>query len=238
MPSTTSARCSSPAAGPRRRTRGSSTSRRYPQVPHRADGLRAASVQPDGARRRERPRDRRQLVGRRWWTSTPASTRRSSGTPRPASGQRSRRCPLRASTTRRRCCCPTGGCCRRAAGSAAPATRSATSPRTRGLLAAVPVPERRDARPAAHDRLGADDGGYGAAMTIATATPARSQGRAGAARRGHALGQHGAALRAADLHLGATASPPPSRRTPTSRRRASTCSSSSTRTECLRSPVW
>ena len=51
------------------------------------------------------------------------------------------------------------------------------------------------------DRLRAAAASYGAAMQIATREPGLDpQGRARAARRRHALEQHGAALRPADLH--------------------------------------
>ena len=97
----------------------------------------------------------------------------SSGTPRRASGGRWRRCRSRASTTRPRCCCPTGACCPRAAGSAAHATRSATSAKNAevfsppylfqadGTLAPRPV---IDSAPASI--------GYGAPSTSGPANPA------------------------------------------------------------------
>ena len=79
-----------------------------------------------------RPRDRRQLLRRRRSsTSTTASTPPSCGIRRPGSGRRWPPSRSPASTTRPRCCCPTGACCPPAAASAAPATRSATWPRTR-----------------------------------------------------------------------------------------------------------
>ena len=134
-------------------------------------------------------------------TSTPASTPPSSGAPPPASGGRSRQCRSRVSTTRARCSSPTGASFHRAAESAARATRSATSQERRALLAAVPLPGRRDARSASVDRRGAG------ANELRRADGDRNwgpdvdpQGRARPARGCHALEQHGTALRAALVH--------------------------------------
>ena len=189
-----------------------------------------------------RPRHGRQLVRRpARRPERTASTPPSNGTPPRASGGRSPRCRSRASTTRPRCCCPTGACCPRAAASAARATRSATWPRTREIFS-PPYLFQADGTlaPRPVDRLRARVDDLRRALADRHAEPGLDpQGRPRPARRGHALGQHGAALRAAVLHGRARRrSPRPRRPTPTSRRRASTCCSSSTRTACRRSRAW
>ena len=100
-------------------------------LPDLADGVRPPPVQPDRLGRRKRPGHRRKLVRR-----VPRRhecgrlSRPSCGTQRPATGRPSPRWPSRASTTRPRSYSRMGGCCRPAEGSAGPATRSATWPRT------------------------------------------------------------------------------------------------------------
>ena len=138
--------------GPRRRTRGSSTSTGAPQVSptapmafgrrqHNLTVLADGTVLATGGL----------SSSGRSSISARASTRPNSGTPPRASGGPWPRCRSRASTTRPRCCCPTGASSPPAAGSAALATRSAISPRTprssRRPTSSRPTARSRRARP-------------------------------------------------------------------------------------------
>ena len=240
--STTSARCSSPAAALDEGRAGRRPQRRHAAgLGDRADGLRTAAAQPDGARRRNGPRNGRQLVGR--GARRPERRRLRGRAVEPghrAVADARRRSRSRASTTRPRCCCPTAACFRRAAGSAARATRSATSART-------PRSSRRPtcSRPTAPSRRGPRS----IPPLRPRATARRWTSRRGTRRRSPRSRSSGSApSRTRTTWSSATsrspspparrASPPPHRPTPTSRRRASTCSSSSTPTACLPSPAW
>ena len=172
---------------------------------HRADGQRAPPAQPHRAGRRHACSPPAATPpAQASSTSTTASTRPSCGTRPPGPGRRWPQSRRPGSTTRPRCCCPTAACCPRAAASAVPATRSATSPRTprcsrRRTCSRPTAPaSSRRARPIAGAPASVAYGGW---LPDRHARRRRDpQGRARPPRRRHALGQHGAALRAADVH--------------------------------------
>ena len=152
------------------------------------------------------------------------------------------RCRSRASTTRPRCCCPTGASSPPAEGSAARATRSATSPRTprssRRPTSSRPTARLRRARSStAHRRPRAT----APPMEIATGEPGVDpQGRPRPARRAlrtpNDMEQRYIPLSFTAGATSLTASAPAR-----CQRRAAglaTCSSSSTPTACLPLPAW
>ena len=135
------------------------------------------------------------------WTSTTASTRPSSGTRRRPPGKRLPPNRRPASTTPPRCCCPMGACCRPGRHLRRVRPGRLSREERAGLHAAVPVQPGRSARPAPGDLRCA--GQRHACHQLPDRHPRRRfdpQGRARPPRRRHALGQYGAALRAAVVH--------------------------------------